>query len=113
VATEPLVRRRSCDRWSIWCDLTHARRLARVFEPTAPVDLRRLFDEPFRKRVGQGHHRKLLLVAENRMDRPNGLPYTGRRQGRRVDYIERVYNTIRRHSTNGCSARLSSKRRFD
>jgi hypothetical protein len=22
-----------------------------VFEPTAPVDLRRLFDEPFRKRV--------------------------------------------------------------
>jgi hypothetical protein len=77
------------------------------------VDLRRLFDEPFRKRVGQGHHRKLLLVAENRMDRPNGLPYAGRRQGRRVDYIERVYNTIRRHSTNGCSARLSSKRRFD
>jgi putative transposase len=44
---------------------------------------------------------ELLLLAEDREDRQKGLPYVGCRQGRRVDYIERFYNTIRRHSTIG------------
>ena len=38
---------------------------------------RRLFDEPFRRRVGQRRH-------ENRTDRRKGLPDAGRRQGRHV-----------------------------
>ena len=40
---------------------------------------RRLFDEPFRRRVGQCRDGKLLLVAENRTDQQKGLPYSGRR----------------------------------
>jgi transposase len=35
-ATEPLIRRSSGDRWSIWCDLdARPEELAREFEPTA------------------------------------------------------------------------------
>jgi transposase InsO family protein len=51
--------------------------------------------------VGQRRHGKLLLVAENRTDRQKGLPDAGRRRADVFDYIERFYNTIRRHSTNG------------
>ena len=58
----------------------------------------RLFDEPFRKRMGQRRHGKLLLVAQNRTDRPNGLPYAGRRQGRRVRLHRKILQRfIRTH----------------
>src|SRR3984885_6222755 len=37
----------------------------------------------------------------NGKDRQKGLPDAGRRRADVFDYIERFYNTIRRHSTNG------------
>jgi len=40
---------------------------------------RRLFDEPFRRRVGQCRDGKLLLVVEKRTAQQKGLPYSGRR----------------------------------
>ncbi len=53
------------------------------------------------KRVGQRRHGKLLLVAEN--ERIGRKVYRTRDAARAdvFDYIERFYNTIRRHSTNG------------
>ena len=64
---------------------------------------RRLFDEPIRKRLGQRRHGKLLFVAENRADRPKGLPYAGRRQGRRV----RLHREILQHDPQALDHRLS------
>jgi putative transposase len=53
--------------------------------------------------VGQRRHGKLLLVAENRTERIGRKVYRTRDAARAdvFDYIERFYNTIRRHSTNG------------
>jgi putative transposase len=53
--------------------------------------------------VGQRRHGKLLLVAENRTGRIGRKVYRTRDAARAdvFDYIERFYNTIRRHSTNG------------
>jgi hypothetical protein len=63
---------------------------------------RRLLDEPFRKRVGQRRHGKLLLLHENRTDRPKDLPYPGRRQGRRV----RLHREILQHDPQALDHRL-------
>ena len=53
--------------------------------------------------MGQRRHGKLLLVAENRTERIGRKVYRTRDAARAdvFDYIERFYNTIRRHSTNG------------
>ena len=51
---------------------------------------RRLFDEPFRRRVGQRRHGKLLLVAENRTDRRKGLPDA--RDAARADMFDYIEN---------------------
>lgn len=42
------------------------------------------FDEPLGQRLGQCGDGKLLLVAQDRTHRQEGLPHTRRRQGRRV-----------------------------
>jgi transposase InsO family protein len=60
-----------------------------------------LLDEPFRKRVGQRRHGKLLLVDDNRTDRSKGLRTRDAARADVFDYIERFYSTIRRHSTIG------------
>ena len=51
--------------------------------------------------VGQRHDGKLLLVAENRTDRQKGLPDRDAARADVFEYIEKFYNTIRRHSTIG------------
>ena len=67
----------------------------------------RLFDEPLRKRMGQRRHGKLLFVAENRADRPKGLPYAGRRQGRRVRLRRvRLHRKILQHDPQELDQRL-------
>lgn len=84
-----------------------ARRLAASFRSGQPihqravpaVDVRQrrhLFNEPFRQRLGQRSHGKLLLLTEDRTDRT-------RNQARAevFDYIERFYNPRCKHSTLG------------
>ena len=58
-----------------------------------------LLDESFLQRVGQPRHGKLLLVAENRADRPQGLRTRDAARADLFDYITRLYNTGRGHST--------------
>ena len=63
--------------------------------------------------MGQRRHGKLLSSLKT--ERIGRKVYRTRDAARAdvFDYIEKFYNTIRRHSTTATSARLSSKGRLD
>jgi putative transposase len=52
-------------------------------------------------RLGQCGDGELFPFVENRANRAQDVPLTGRREADVFDYIERFYNPKRRHSTIG------------
>jgi putative transposase len=60
-----------------------------------------LFDEPIRQRVGQRRDGELLLVAEDRALSNKTYKTRNGAKADVFDYIERFYNSKRRHSTIG------------
>lgn len=57
-----------------------------------------LLDELGGQRLGQFGDGELLLLAEDRKDRSQGLPHRDEARADVYDYIERIYNPRRRHS---------------
>src|ERR1700684_3021412 len=89
-----------------------ARRSGASFRPGQPIyeravpasdgrQWRRLFDEPVRQRLRHRRDGELLFLAQT--ERIGNKVYRTRDAARVdvFDYIERFYNTIRRHSTIG------------
>ena len=92
-------------RWSSW-SILGSRNVAMAVQSRHMQkhrEARRLLDEPVGKRLGQRRYGDLLLLAQNRKDRAQGLPNTRRREGGRL----RLHREILQHSPQTLDHRLS------